>query len=137
MATGSVRLILTKASGQVINLAQAQDSVSVFIETRDFAPSGDDQYTYIDELVTKIKNRVGSTGLLLTIKYRNRMEDPLTSFQAQDLSLNDQPIFPRDSSGNPVPSSVFYKLRFDDVQLVNRWRLFGLQAFGEADGRYS
>lgn len=131
MATGVVRMILIKANGAVYNLAQAQDAVNVFIETRDFAPSGDDFYTYIDTVISKIKNRVGSTGLLLIIKYRNRLEETLNSFPPLPLHINDKPTYP-----NRLPSSVYYKLRYEDTQLVNRWRLIGIEAFGEPDGHY-
>lgn len=127
---GQIRASLTRADGTFVNLSQAGDFTSILAETRDFAPSGDEMYSYIDTVIPRIQGRIGSRGLQMAILGRNRHEEPLQLLGIYPLDVDDKPVYVK------IPSFVFYRFRLFDVQLAKRWIFYGLEAFGEPDGQY-
>lgn len=127
---GQIRASITHSDGTTVNLAQAGDFTAILAETRDFAFSGDEMYTFVDTIVPRIQGRVGSAGLRLVILGRNRHEDTLQELATYPLDLDDKPIFTK------LPSFVYYRARLVDDQLKKRWILYGFEVFGEADGGY-
>jgi hypothetical protein len=63
------------------------------------------------------------------VKYRDRLEDPLQSVGPFQLGGDDLPIHLL-----LIPSAVYYRFRFVDTNIVERWAFQGFSVFGEADG---
>lgn len=125
-----IRLTVTLLDGTILDLSQAQDFTTAFVETKDLDMNQAELYKFLESLILKLQGRVEATNLQLFVKYRDRLEDPLQSFGPINIGGDDLPIHLL----NLIPSAVYYRFRFVDANIVNRWLFQGFSVFGEADG---
>lgn len=131
VVTGQIQLFLQGSDGITRNLSLAQDFTSSFLETKDLNMNQAEALKFLETFIMQMKDRVGAQGLQLIVKWRNRLEDPLSQSVPIPLGNDDQPVH---LLGLDIPSAVYYRFRIEDSGLTKRWTLQGFSAFGELDG---
>lgn len=125
---GAVAMLLTiQATGAVLNLATSIDSATCFIETKAL-DMGEVHFTkLLDQIVSHISNRADQDNMLLAIFGSDDEDGPFI--------LVDTIALPQVDPGNiRPPAHKYFKLRYIDNGILQRWHLHGFTIFGEIGG---
>jgi len=128
-AIGRTTIILTRADGSQVNLAQALDTVDVFIESKDLDMGAPDVKKLLSAIRVEMADGQFSQLLELILKYRDHLNDAVSVEPSVSLSAGDQPVFLR------PPSSRYFRIRLQDASPSGRWKIHGIEFFGRPDGR--
>ncbi len=124
---GTVNLVLNYAGGGSINLNQAVDTGTCFIETKDMDLDREDLTKFLQKVYAKIKNLEDSTSIKIIVKYRDDENSPLISRSA--IAFSGNPVVPM-----RPPGAKFYRIRIEDLAISVRWKLYELELFGAIGG---
>ena len=125
---GAVSMLLTiAATGATLNLATSTDSATCFIQTKAL-DMGEVHFTkFIDQVVSHISDRAKQLNMQLAIFGSNDEDGPFT--------LEATIVLPSVDPGNIRPiAKKYFKLRYIDNGILERWHLHGFTIFGEIGG---
>lgn len=123
--SASIVMTLTKAGGAVVPLFSAADTIDAFIETKDL-DFGSPFNKFLEAIICSIDNYSTVGSLELVIKHRKNRSQALTAL-APIKVVDQDPIF----LTQLVPQSRFFRLRFQDTQLVKPFKLSKIEVFGK------
>lgn len=126
---GRARIFLTRSSGIIFDLAEALDAGTCYVESKDL--------DFGDPRVKKMLRRIGLqfgpldqlTNVVITLKWRNRLDEALVSDTERSVSTNDKSIRVR------TPAKRYFRIRITDNGIKERWKLTAMDFFGRATSR--
>ncbi len=127
--SGSIVLTLTKAGGAVVSVFSAADTIDAFIETKDL-DFGSPYNKFLEAIVCSIDNYATLGSLELVIKHRRNRSEALQEL-APIKVVDQDPIF----LTQLVPQAKFFRLRFQDSQLVRPFKLSKIEVYGKVGSR--
>lgn len=126
-AYGNAQLFLTTAGGTVLDLSSAIDTAAAWILTKALDFGAPRKVKFIDTVLFSISNREAQTNLALKIYGSDDEDGPFTLLDtimvADDAVANTDP-----------PGFKFFKFRFYDAAIVERWQLGKFEVWGEFGG---
>lgn len=135
-ARASIVMVYTPLGGEPISLATSIDTSMAWIETKalDIGPN----FVYfIDQITSWISERNEQTNLQLEI-YGSDTEDGEERYADDDGEGGNQfelldtlDLARQDPAFTDPPGKRYYKLRWIDRAVKERWRLHGFAIFGE------
>ena len=130
-ASGKTRVVITRASGVLVNVFDSSDTESCFIETKDLDMGRQDVLKFLRRLISDISfSTVGGLDNL-ELLIRGRTNKSQEFIDSDPISLAggaiDLPV--------RVPNSRFFRLRYTDKKIKERWKLTKLEMFGSPAGR--
>lgn len=126
-AHAAITILFTPLGGTQTSLSSALGTGVAFIETKALN-IGDDTITYfIDKINSHITNMRKQTRLRLEIYGAEAENGPFKLLDSIDLSLEDPGY-------TDPPGSRYYKFRFIDFGVQERWQLHGFDIHGEPGG---
>ena len=129
LAKAAIRMELTRIDGIKVNLNQAVDSLSAFVETKDLDFGDSRTAKSIDVVLLRILNGSGlSVNGRLIIKYRENPDGPLLVGATIALSDVSAPLDVR------MPDAPFIRFRIEDTTVSTIWQLAGMEVWGSAEG---
>jgi len=123
--TATKTLILTRVGGQIINLSAALGTQTCEVETKTLDAGVVNFSKFLDQLFFQLTNRDFQTNMVVEIWTAD--EDADENFVlSQTVNVSD---------GNPtnlrVPDSRFFRIKFRDLGILERWRLSKFDVMGE------
>lgn len=130
VASGSVQIQVYDSAGNFLaNLAAAVDLISCFVESKDL-DFGDPQVAkHLDALVFQLTNIAQQTGMRVVMKWRDNLADALGEGSPEDIDVTGNPTFIRPQGAR------YLRIRVEDVAVRERWKLVGLDIYGQFGGR--
>lgn len=125
-AEAAVSMIL-EFDGNKVNVGTAIDTTAAYVETKALDFSRVDLVKYLDRIISHVTGRVNQTNLRLLIYGSDSEDGPFTLLDTIDISQNDPGY-------TDPPGFRFYKFRWEDSFVKERWRLHGFEAWGEFGG---
>lgn len=114
-------------SGITRPVGAAQDTLLAWIRTRALDFDQPKFVKFLDQLTAHISNRPAQSTLSVEIYGSDDEDGPFTLLQTVNLSSND-PV------NLDVPGQRYYKFRFIDSSVSERWRLHDVEIYGELGG---
>jgi len=125
-AAASISVTYT-IDGVTRSLGSAFGTNTAYIETKAL-DIGDAQMSYfIDKIISNITDRTEQTGLVLEIYGSDAENGPFDLLDTIDLSLEDPGY-------TDPPGMRYYKFRFVDSTVLDRWKIHGFTVYGEPGG---
>lgn len=126
-ASASITIFYTPVGGTAVPLGAATDPYAAFVTTKALNIGQDDMSYFLDKLVAHVTDKGDQTDLVLEI-YGSDSEDGAFQFlDSIDLSLEDPGY-------TDAPGKRYYKFRFIDEAVRERWQLHGFDIYGEVGG---
>lgn len=126
-AVGDVTLYLTTSTGQVLNLGTAADTSTAYIETKALDFGKTRFVKFLESLNVEVTERVNHTNMLMQVYGSDAEDGPFELVDSIQVAEED-PMF------TDPPGFRYFKFRLYDGLVVSRWRLSGLEVWGELGG---
>jgi len=126
-AFASITVFYTPVGGIKTSLNTALGTSSAFIETKAMNIGRDDFSYFLDKITSHITGRVDQTKLVLQIFGSDDENGPFDLLDTIDLSLEDPGY-------SDPPGKRYYKFRYEDTAVRERWQLHGFDVYGEPGG---
>ncbi len=123
-ASGIAVLTLTKTDGRILNLVQASDTVSGYVETKDL-DLGTSANKFLQAIVLDLVQYSNLGNMKLIVKYRRTLSEDLQETAPISVQASD-PIY----LTQLVPQSRYYRFRFQDDLINLPWKLSKISLFG-------
>jgi len=127
IAHAAITIFYTPLGGTQRNVGAAIGTLSAFIETKAL-DIGDSALTYyLDKINSHITENQDQTLMVLEIYGSDDEDGPFELLDTISLSKED-PGF------TDPPGKRYYKFKFTDPAISNRWQLHGFEVYGEPGG---
>ncbi len=126
-AFGAVSILYTPIGGVPTSLITSIGTLTAFIETKAINIAGDKITYFIDQITTHLTNSKNLKDMVLEVYGAEAEDGPFDLLDTIDLSLED-PGF------TDPPGSRYYKLKYIDRVVTQRWQLHGFNVYGEPGG---
>ena len=126
-AFGSITFFYTPIGGVKTSLGAALGTTMAFIETKALNIGDDKLVYYIDQITSHLKDNEEQEEMVLEIYGSDKENGPFKLLDTIELSLED-PGF------TDPPGMRYYKLRYTDPAVSERWQLHGFDIYGEPGG---
>lgn len=123
----SLSMVLT-TGGIPINVGNAQDTMLCYITTKALDFGQADKVKFLDRIITHLRNAADQTNLSIEIYGADAEDGPFVLHKSVALANNDPQFL------NDVPGNRYYKFKFIDLGVRERWMLHGFEIFGEYGG---
>jgi hypothetical protein len=128
MGTASAAISLRlERGGSVIDVGTSAETSTAFLITKAFELAGEGFVTFIERILYNVRDRTGNSTARLEI-YGSDEEE--SGFELLDtIYFSDSDVFYTDP-----PGRRWFKFKFVDDSISQRWALHGLTIFGEQGG---
>ena len=126
-AFGAISIFFTTVNGIRTSLGAAAGTLTASIETKAISIAGDKLVYFIDQITSHLSNAEKQTSMILEIYGSDKENGPFILLDTLDLSLEDPGFL-------DPPGQRYYKLRYVDTAVKERWHLHGFNVYGEAGG---
>jgi len=126
-AFGSLSIFYTTVGGVSTSLGTSIGTLEAFIETKAISLGGDKVVYYVDQVTTHLTDNRDQQEMVLEIYGAEAEDGPFKLLDTIDISLED-PGF------TDPPGSRYYKFKWIDSAVKERWQLHGFNVFGEPGG---
>jgi hypothetical protein len=108
-------------------------SDEAWVETKD-QDFGTDQMKYVDQVVVKLEGAAERGSLFLRVAAKDRMKEPTVWSQRYVLAGSDAPVNLVNQDGRPGITARYFRYRVEDDFVRARWKLTGIDSYGQVVG---
>lgn len=122
--SGLAQMVLTKTTGEVININAQVGTLVAFVETKDLHAGDPKAVKFLEAVLVEITKPDKLHNMKVKIKHRERLDESLQDGDEFSLLNNHGP--------HPVrpPDDVYFRLRFEDLGVLDIWKLSAFELYG-------